>query len=65
MYRPEINKPKRNKKSNISFTSLFWSEFEDYLRNKVTLSDKIILRGDFNFYFETDSTDCSQISLHD
>ena len=37
MYRPEINKPKRIKKGNISFTSLFWSEFEDYLSNKVTL----------------------------
>ena len=41
MYRPGINKPKRIKKENISFTSLFWSEFEDYLSNKVTLSDKL------------------------
>ena len=57
MYRPGINKPERIKKENISFTSLFWSEFEDYLRNKVTLSDKIILCGDFNFHFETNSAD--------
>ena len=57
MYRPGINKPKRIKKENISFTSLFWSEFEDYLSNKVTLSDKIILCGDFNFHFETNSAD--------
>ena len=47
MYRPGINRPKRNKKSNFSFTLQFWSEFEDYLSNKVTLSDKIILRGDW------------------
>ena len=57
MHRPGINKPKRIKKENISFTSLFWSEFEDYLSNKVTLSDKIILCGDFNFHFETNSAD--------
>ena len=57
MYRPGINKPKRIKKENISFTSLFWSEFEGYLSNKVTLSDKIILCGDFNFHFETNSAD--------
>ena len=57
MYRPRINNPKRIKKGNIRFTSLFWSEFEDYLSNKVTLSDKIILCGDFNYYFETNSAD--------
>ena len=57
MYRPGINKPKKIKKENISFTSLFWSEFEDYLSNKVTLSDKIILCGDFNFHFETNLAD--------
>ena len=57
MYRPGINKPKTIKKGHISLTSLFWSEFEDYLSNKVTLSDKIILCSDFNFHFETNSAD--------
>ena len=57
MYRPGINKPKRNKNSNISFTSLLWSEFEDYLSDKVTLSYKIILCDDYNFHFETNSAD--------
>ena len=57
MCRPGINKPKRIKKGIISFTSLFWSEFEEYLSNKVTLSDKIILCGDLNFHFETNSAD--------
>ena len=52
-----INKPKRNKKGNITFSSLFWSKFEDYLSNKVTLLDKIVLCGDLNFYFETNSAD--------
>ena len=57
MYRLGINKPKKFNKGNISFTSLFWSEFEGYLSIKVTLSDKIILCGDFNFHFETNSAD--------
>ena len=57
MNRLGINKPKRIKKSYISFTSLFWSEFKDYLSNEVTLPDKIILSGDFNFHFETNSED--------
>ena len=57
MYKSGINKSKRNKKSSISFTPLFWSEFEDYLSNKVTLYDKIILCGDFNFHFKTNSAD--------
>ena len=37
MYRPGIKQEKK------TFTSLFWSEFEDYFSNKVTLSD--------NFFF--------------
>ena len=57
MYRLRINKPKRIKKSNISFISLFWSDLEDYLSNKFTLSDKIILCGDFNFHFEANLAD--------
>ena len=43
VYRPETNKSKRIKKSNISFTSLFWSEFENYLSNEFSVSNKIIL----------------------